>query len=315
MPEGEQPATRRSPRQAWDDLLGRADEVQARALEHPLTLRAERSMPGRTLRNYLDDDVDGLAGMLAYNALFSLMPVLAAVSLIVGIVVQNSSLREDISSIFTDEMPESLGEPVVATVDTGADNTEGAGLITFVALLFGGSRLYSALDRAFARVYRAPRRGYFERRLFALLVAPAFSIVLVMTTLASAVATSFISTSLDRYIDLDINFQDFFTVYLVAFLLGFVMSLISYASIPVGGAGWRGSIPGAAAAGLMFVLLSQLYPIYISLTGGYNIYGAVFGLVLLFMFWLYLAAQIMIIGAEINAVTSGARERNVRQAS
>ncbi len=284
-------------------------------MDHPLARRVASSVPGRVLSNYLDDDVDGLAGMLAYNALFSIVPILAAVSLIIGMIVQSPAFREDVSALFTEEMPGSLADPVVETVDTGANHRESGGLITFIALLYGGSRLYSALDRAFATVYNAPRRGYVQRKLFALLIAPVFAIGLVLSTAASATATGFLSTSLQRYVDLDFQAQDFLTVYLVAFLLGFVMSLVAYAVIPVDGSGWRGSIPGALVAGLMFVLLSQLYPLYISVTGGYNVYGAVFGLVLLFMFWLYLAAQIIVIGAEVNAVTSGARERNSRPAA
>ncbi len=280
-----------------------------------LRQRLKRSFAGRVTQNYLSDDVDGLAAMLAYNALFSLMPVLMAIGIVIGVVVQDDSRRDELSSIVTEELPQSLSEPVASWIDTASSDLRSVGLVTVITLLYGGSRLYGGLDRCFAVVYRSERHGYIERKFWALLVAPALAMVLVFATAISALATGLFGTPLAKYLDIDPTVEEFLSVYVLAFLLGFAMSLVAYGAIPRNGSGWRGSMPGAAVAGLLFVLLSQLYPIYISLTGGFSAYGAVFGLGLLFMFWLYLAAQIIIIGAEICAATSGARERNEQRAN
>lgn len=294
---------------AVDRIRAYVATIRERIEAHPARQYFYDSMAGQALRNYLDDDVDGLAGMLAFNALFSLIPVLAAISLTVGIAVQNFELRDEIAQLVTDELPEAVSEPVADTVDSTIANQGSFGLIALVTLLYGGSRLYTALDRAFSVVYRCGRRGYLERKLFTFLIAPALAVALVFSTLLSATATGLLAASFGKYFDIDVNMQEYFSVYLIAFLLGFTMTLSAYAVIPVDGAGWRGSVAGAIVAGLLFVLLSQLYPLYISITGGYSAYGVAFGLVLLFMFWLYLAAQIIIIGAEICAVTSGVRTR------
>ena len=298
-------------------ILNRANQSIAGIGEmvenHPLTDRFERSLVGRVLRNYLDDDVDGLAGMLAYNTLFSVMPILGAASITIGIIFRDARLREELSNLFSDELPPELSDAVVDAIDVAGTQVEGFGLITLILLLYGGNRLYSALDRAFAIVFRSHRRNYFKRKAFALLIAPALAIVFVLSTVVSAAATGILTTSVGKYISVDPNIQEYLSAYLIAFLLGFVMSLTAYAIVPIDGSGWRGSIPGALVAGLLFVLLSQLYPIYMKLAGGANAYGAAYGLILLFMFWLYLAAQIIVIGAEICAVTSGARERNLME--
>ncbi len=253
--------------------------------------------------------------MLAYNVLFSLLPVLAAISVTIGVLVQNESLRNEISLIVSDELPVAVSDPVIDTSEVTNDNREGFGLIALVTLLYGGSRMYGALDRAFAVVYRSRRRGYLERKLVALLVAPVLSVALVVSTAVSATATGLLTTSLNKYLELNGNIEEYLSAYFISFMLAFVVSLIAYAKIPVDGSGWRGSIPGAAATGGLFVMLSQLYPLYVSITGGYNAYGTAFGLVLVFMFWLYLVAQIIIIGAEICAVSSGVRASNEWRAS
>jgi membrane protein len=59
--------------------------------------------------------------------------------------------------------------------------------------------------------------------------------------------------------------------------------------------------PGAVLAGVLFVLLSQLFPLYLWLFGGsYAVYQAL-GLSLLLMTWFHFLAMILVVGAELNA--------------
>ena len=55
------------------------------------------------------------------------------------------------------------------------------------------------------------------------------------------------------------------------------------------------------------VALAQCFPLYVEITGGYNMYGSMFAFVLLLLLWLYLVGQIFVIGAEVAAFRSGRR--------
>ena len=67
-------------------------------------------------------------------------------------------------------------------------------------------------------------------------------------------------------------------------------------------------VSGVNSAATMFVGLSQLFPLYLRLTGGFGVFGGVFALALVLMLWLYLLGQIIVIGAEVNALAGGRRD-------
>ena len=99
-------------------------------------------------------------------------------------------------------------------------------------------------------------------------------------------------------------------IYLTAFLLAFSMLFLSYWRIPVKGPGARYAAEAAAVTAVLVVLLAQLFPIFMSFTGGYNVYGSVFAFSLLILLWLYCIGHIFVIGAEISAYRSGRRSRS-----
>src|SRR5690606_6596814 len=64
---------------------------------------------------------------------------------------------------------------------------------------------------------------------------------------------------------------------------------------------WR----GAVLAGLLFVVLNQMFPLYLRLVGGgFAAYQAL-GVFLLLMTWFYFLGMILCSGALLNAVLTG----------
>jgi uncharacterized BrkB/YihY/UPF0761 family membrane protein len=78
--------------------------------------------------------------------------------------------------------------------------------------------------------------------------------------------------------------------------------------------------PGALLAGVLFELLTLLFPVYLHFTGGGSTYGPLFGLFFLFMTYAYFLGLITMLGAALNSVAenraaySGATEGVERQA-
>jgi uncharacterized BrkB/YihY/UPF0761 family membrane protein len=60
--------------------------------------------------------------------------------------------------------------------------------------------------------------------------------------------------------------------------------------------------PGALLAGVLFELLTLLFPAYLSLTGAGNTYGKTFGLLFLLMTYAYFLGLITMLGAALNTV-------------
>ncbi len=81
----------------------------------------------------------------------------------------------------------------------------------------------------------------------------------------------------------------------------FLVFLLIYRLVPNVTHRWRDVWPGALLATVLFELLKNGFAIYIANFSNYDaVYGSL-GALLLFMLWTYLAANILLIGAELSA--------------
>jgi membrane protein len=267
------------------------------------------------VRNYLDDDADGLASIIAFAAIFSLMPILVVTFMLLSIILQLNVVREALPGVLADDIPPAIADPVKAIVGSGEDNLTSLGIITVVTFFLGGSKLYGAIDRACARIFRADRQPYAKRRLFALLMMPLIPILLLTATLLSAVATAALVLPIEEVVEVNPSTLESFIGYLLSFVVSFGLMLSAYLWIPEHGPGLRYAAEGAAVGAVLMVILAQGFPLYIELTGGYSLYGSLFAFILLLLFWLYLVGQIFVIGAEVAAIRSGCRDEPLDQSS
>jgi len=74
----------------------------------------------------------------------------------------------------------------------------------------------------------------------------------------------------------------------------------------------RDVLPGAVLAGVLIELLSLVFPLYEKLAGGFNTYGAQFGLFFLLATWFYLLSQLVLLGAVLNHVRLGPSASRIR---
>jgi membrane protein len=259
------------------------------------------------VRNYLDDDADGLASIIAFAAMFSLMPILVVTFLFITLILQINVVKDALPGVLADDIPPSIAEPIKAIVGSGADNLASLGLVTIITFLFGGSKLYAAIDRACARIFNAHRQPYAKRRLFALLMMPLIPLLLLTATLLSAIATAALALPIEEVTEINPTRLESFIGYLLSFTVSFGLLLVAYWWIPESGPGLRYSAEGAAVGAVLMIVLAQCFPLYVELTGGYSLYGSLLAFVLLLLLWLYLVGQIFVIGAEVAAFRSGCR--------
>lgn len=62
----------------------------------------------------------------------------------------------------------------------------------------------------------------------------------------------------------------------------------------------RDVVPGAVLAGIMIEVFSLGFPLYVRLAGGFNTYGAQFGLFFLLAAWFYVVCELILLGAVYN---------------
>jgi uncharacterized BrkB/YihY/UPF0761 family membrane protein len=82
--------------------------------------------------------------------------------------------------------------------------------------------------------------------------------------------------------------------------------LLLYRLLPNDNQGWRDVMPGTLLSSVLLLVVSQVFPLYVRLFPPNHAY-AVFGVFLVFTFWLYLDGFVFVLGAELNAFLYGSR--------
>jgi membrane protein len=259
------------------------------------------------IANYLRDDGDGLATIIAFNALFSLLPFLLILFSLLSLFARFPSVHDQIQQWVFDALPPNVADAALKIVEGGSDNLGEVGVIAGVSLLLSGARFFGSLDRTFATIYRIPRRPFVERKLLALVMAPVVSLLMVGAAITSTIV-ALLASFANQLFPVEITYWLRYSLsLLIAFGTAFGTSWFLYTVVPHRSRHMR-AWPGALTAALLLAVLSQIFPLYVRMSTGGSLYGGVFALMLVLMVWLYLLGQIIVAGAEVNAIASGRKD-------
>ncbi len=140
--------------------------------------------------------------------------------------------------------------------------------------------------------------------------------------IASTVPTLFVSQDLPVYFQSWSLAAGWYQVlgYAVAFVTTALLFGMLYRVVPNANQRMADVWPGLLTATVLFMVMAQVFPIYLRVLGGANRYGAAFGLLTLLVAWFYLLAHVLLFGTYVNATYQRARRdkqlrREARKAS
>jgi membrane protein len=288
-------------------MIDRAKELGA---------RAANSLPGRVVRKFLADQGPRHAVLIAWNALFSLFPIVLALAAIAGAVLSLAGIdQKKIQTAVTSTILDSQTGSAVKEALQGVQQHSGLlGLVALAGFLWSASSLFGTLEQSLGEILGAAPRDFVRSKLMSMLMMLLF-VVLLCTGVASSTVVSLVSR-------LPIPQPEFVqrgsTLVLqtaVGVAAGFVLFLAIYYVVPNRRLTLRHVLPGALFAGVSFELLTQLFPLYISLNKGVNQYGSTFALLFIMLTFLYFLGLITVLGAEIIAVLGPAPSHDAEAAS
>ena len=262
-----------------------------------------KSVLGRIVKKFLDDQAPNWAVLIAWNALFAMFPIVVFASSLLGIALHvfGVSSNKIYTTAFNVIPDAAIRDQVIAALGGMKSQTGVLFIVGLVGLLWGGSALFGAMEQAFAFIYHTRPRDFLRQKLIA------FGMVLLFTALAGlAVGTSAILPALK-----DIpNLPSFLTSGAAAFILqmivgitaGFILFQSIYFVIPNRRQNWMKVVPGALVAGVLFELVTLLFPLYASLSKELNQYGKTFGLFFVLMTFFFFVGLITMVGVEVNSV-------------
>jgi membrane protein len=237
-----------------------------------------------------------LAAMVAYFALLSFVPLIFLALSLLGL-----AHRADASDFLVNELerafPGTSLQSILTLVHRVQDNATTLGIIGGVALLWSSLSLFSALESAFNIVYGRPNRSFLHGKA----LAASLMVSLITMLFVSLVVGAFGVEILKRYAPGFVsNSIVAYTVSIAMSLLGvFVFLLFVYRFLPAAPVTWREALPGAALAALALEASFQILPLFVRFADVSPVLR-VLGAPVILLLWLYLMANIVVFGAELN---------------
>ncbi len=249
-----------------------------------------------------------LAAMVAYFALLSFVPLVFIALSLLGL-----AHRADASDFLVRELsrafPGSSLASILTLVHRVQDNAATLGIIGGVALLWSSLSLFSSLESAFNIVYGRSNRRFLHGKslaasvmvggvstLFASLVVGAIGVEAIKQYAPSWVSGAVVAYVLSIAVSL-------FGVFLFLFAVYRLLPNVRLTS--------RDALPGAIVAAIVLEASFQVLPVFVRLAD-VNVTLRVLGGPAILLLWLYVMANVIVFGAELNWWVAQRREAATR---
>ena len=259
-----------------------------------------RTHASAVVGKFLSDRGTHLAAMIAYFALLAFVPLLFLALSLVGLAGEQSEssyLIEQLRRTF----PASSVDRLLVVVREIQESSAELGVVGGIALIWAALGFFSVLESAMNIVYAIPNRPFIRQKLLVFVFTAAS-----LAALFAALVVSSVGVGLAR----DAAFVGGALAYVygiaisTALVLGFVWS--TYTLLTNLRLGWRETLPGAVFAAVVLQASFQLLPLFVRASQGLVALQAFGGLALLLL-WIYLMANVLVLGAEINWLARGRR--------
>jgi membrane protein len=245
------------------------------------------------VEKFLSDRGTHLAAMIAYFALLAFVPLLFLALSLIGLAGEpdeSSYLIEELRRMF----PASSVDRIISLVRGIQDSSAELGIVGGVTLTWAALGFFSVVESALNIVYGVPNRPFLRQKAFVLgLTAAALALLFLALVVGSvgvrlARNAAVVGGALAYLYGIAIS---------TALVLVFVWSI--YTLLLNERVGWRETLPGALVAAVVLQASFQILPIFVRATGDLVALQAFGGLALLLL-WIYLMANVLVFGAEVN---------------
>jgi membrane protein len=245
----------------------------------------------RFWRKAYDDNLTGLAAMVAYNLMLSVFP-LALVALFVGGRILAS---EDVEASVVDDLQRLFPDAAESTLLDGLRRVRESS--TTVGIVAG---VAATLDTAFCRIYQRECRNWVRQKLFGF----GMLAVVLLFFVASVSMPALQGFVVEGTADLPLGLGDVRGLVYGLTLAGGVVLLFGilcliYWRVPRGTIPWRCIWPGALGALVAMGVVDYAFPLYLSNVRTLRI-GTSFVFILIVLVWFYALALILLAGAVVN---------------
>ena len=286
-------------------------DLKRSMLDSPVCRNKTLVLTARVAKEMQQIESTHLAAGVAYYALLSLFPLLLGLLALGGILLSSEGTYQGLLSFVTENLPGSKAF-VEQNVGEVVEFRGVVGVGAILGFLWTASIGFGAVARSVNRAWgiRVNRPFYVAKPLHILMALAVGALFLISTS-----ATSVIEVITDPERDFGIPAQEFFlqlglghlALRMVPWGINIFIFLMIYRFAPNCKTYWRYIWPGAVVAAVLLEVSKGLFLWYLDNLAIYNqVYGSVTSVIVL-LFWIYISALILILGAEIGAEHSRMR--------
>jgi membrane protein len=267
----------------------------------------------RTLREYKEDNLTDWAAALTYYSVLSIFPGMLVLVALLGLLGQYPRTVNSLLDIVRELGPSSAVDTFRGPIESVVRNKGGAAAMAGIgalAALWSASGYVGAFTRASNLIYEVGERRFFRQRPLQLVITLLMALLLALV-LVGLVLSGPLAEAVGRVVGLS---DTVVTVWSVAkwpvllVLVVFMISLLYFLAPNVRQPKFRWISAGGVVALLVWIVASVGFAFYVSQFGSYNkTYGSL-GAVIIFLVWLYISNNALLLGVELNAELERARE-------
>jgi membrane protein len=268
----------------------------------------------RAFTEFSEDNMTDWAAALTYYGVLALFPALIAFVGIFGFFADPASATQTITDIVAGLGPQSAADTFAEPIRSVTSSSSASGILAIVGILlalWSASGYVGAFMRASNIIYETPEgRPFWKLRPVQLLVTLAMLILAVVVVLA-LILTGPIVEAVAGPLGIGDTAVTIWQIAKWPVLVAVVITMIAvlyYAAPNVKHPGFRWASPGSILAVVVWILASVAFAFYVANFGSYNeTYGSLGG-VIVFLMWLWITNNAILLGAQLNSELERSRE-------
>jgi len=249
------------------------------------------------------------AAAIAFHVLFSLFPLVLIVAAVVGGDVRDASIRNQISDAIVTALPldETAKDQIDRLLQQATRNLAAIGVIGVIALIWSASGMLGSVRGAMELAWEGTlgtrdfvRGKLVDAVLLTIVVAvilASFLVGILISVLPRVPGDAFQGTAWEAYADV----VGSSIAPAISVLSSWLILTLAYKFLPTPRPALRYAALGALPAALLLEGARLLFAVYVTDVATYDIvYGSI-GSIIAFLFFVYIASIITLVGAELGA--------------
>lgn len=254
----------------------------------------------KTLQSFMDDDCPDRAAIISYYALFSLFPLILGLIAVATFLLEAATVQARILDFVAQIIPGS--EDLVSSNIQNVLASRGTiGVISIVSLLWSATGVFSAIRRSLNQAWGVEReRPLIQQKLIEFGMIAGVG-VLVAASVAATAIFDLVWQALPPGLQFVGGIGKNAAATLLPVFLSYVSFVVLYRFVPntrvTLGEIWLGAI----VATVLFEGAKSLFTWYLTHFANYSIVYGTVGAAIALLFWAYVSAAILLLGAELSA--------------